>query len=80
VRIALRQHVNPDNLAAIWELQAGRLQRLLSDYWPQARTMAAACEPALVALADHPLNTSRRMILDLAGVTYLDSSVVYALV
>jgi anti-anti-sigma regulatory factor len=42
--------------------------------------MAAACEPALVALADHPLNTSRRMILDLAGVTYLDSSVVYALV
>jgi anti-anti-sigma factor len=42
--------------------------------------MAAECEPALVALADHPLNTSRRVILDLAGVTYLDSSGVYALV
>jgi anti-anti-sigma factor len=35
---------------------------------------------AVAALADNPLNTSRRIILDLAGVTYVDSGGIYALV
>lgn len=34
---------------------------------------------AIAALADNPLNTNRRIILDLAGVTYLDSGGIYAL-
>ena len=35
---------------------------------------------AVVRLADHPLNRSRRIIVDLAGITYLDSNGVYALI
>jgi anti-anti-sigma factor len=35
---------------------------------------------AVIGLADNPLNTSRRITLDLAGVTYMDSSGVFALV
>jgi anti-anti-sigma factor len=39
-----------------------------------------SCTRSITALADHPLNTNRRIVLDLAGVTYLDSDGVYALV
>jgi anti-anti-sigma regulatory factor len=35
---------------------------------------------AITALADNPLNTARRIVLDLADVTHLDSGGVYALV
>jgi anti-anti-sigma regulatory factor len=35
---------------------------------------------AITALADDPLNTSRRIVLDLAEVTLLDSGGIYALV
>jgi anti-anti-sigma factor len=40
----------------------------------------ASCTEAVVRLADHPLNRNRRIIVDLAGITYLDSNGVYALI
>lgn len=45
-----------------------------------AGELDASCAEAVVQLADHPLNRSRRIIIDLAGITYLDSTGVYALI